>query len=67
MSTVKKVWDKTTGYKTIVSGVLLLILQGVKLFWPEVINPNVYQWIQDILLLTGGMGIGDKVRRGINK
>lgn len=64
---IKKLWEKTTGYKTVFSAVLLLILQGVKLFWPNLINLEVLQWLQDILLITGGVGIGDKVRRGINK
>jgi len=60
---MKTIWDKITGYKTYVSGALLLVLSGVKLIWPDVIDADWYNWIQNVLLFTGGVGVGDKIRR----
>jgi len=64
---MKTIWDKITGYKTYVSGALLLVLSGVKLIWPDVIDKDWYEWILNLLLFTGGVGVGDKIRRSTIK
>ncbi len=64
---MKTIWDKITGYKTYVSGALLVVLSGVKLIWPDVIDKDWYEWILNLLLFTGGVGVGDKIRRSTIK
>lgn len=67
MATIKNVWSKIDGYKTAGAMVILLLLRGIKLIWPEFVNVEVYQWIQDVLLMFGGFGVGDKVRKTVIK
>lgn len=43
--------------------ITILVLRGIRLFWPDLIGNELYQWIQDILLVIGGIGAGDKIRK----
>jgi hypothetical protein len=65
MNKIENIFEKTKGYKTWISGGLILILNGIKCFWPDAINNDIYQWLQNLLLFVGGVGVGDKVRRNI--
>jgi hypothetical protein len=67
MPTVKKIYEKLTGYKTLISGIMVVLLNGVKWIWPDIIDNHIFLVIQDFLLITFGIGAGDKIRRNINK
>lgn len=66
-TTLNNIWDKINGYKSIISLVLWLILRGIKIKWPDAIPEEVFEWINDILFFTGGVGTGHKLQKYLNK
>lgn len=55
------VWDLLNGKKVIIGGILFFILRGVSVIWPEFIPDNVYAYIEDVIAILTGVGIGHKI------
>jgi hypothetical protein len=59
----KTAWDKTSGYKTASSGVLLLLFQLFKLIWPDLLIEEWEEWVYNAIAIVGGTGVIDKIWR----
>lgn len=64
---VRQAWQKVDGYKTVAMMAALLALRGIKIIWPDLLSVDLYQWIQDILLLLGGGAGADNLRKRLTK
>lgn len=67
MEKVRQAWQKVDGFKTVAMIAALLALRGIKLVWPDMMSVDLYQWIQDVLLLLGGGAGYDNLRKRLTK
>ena len=63
---IKKRWVDVNGKKTTIGMSIVLISQGMKLFFPELLQPEQYQYFETIGLFIGGAGIAHKGQKQIN-
>jgi hypothetical protein len=67
MATVKQIWDKTEGYKTVSSGVVLLVWEALTMAFPHLIAENWENWGTRAISFCVGVGIFDKIWRNKDK
>lgn len=63
MGTVRQYWDKTSGYKTTSSGVVLLLFQLFKLLFPDKLSPEWEEFTLNAIGLLAATGLLDKAWR----
>jgi len=57
---MKKAWNWLNGRKTVIGTVIILAAEGVKLFFPELIEPQKIEFVQSIGMILGGVGLVHK-------
>lgn len=67
MATVKELWGKTAGYKTVGSGIVLLAWEFFTSVFPHVMSTNVEQWGTKFISFGIGIGLFDKMWRDKQK
>lgn len=58
-----KLYDATKGKKTVLSGGLLLVFEGWKLFFPDVLSDNAEMYIQKVISYLIFYGVTDRLWR----
>ena len=64
---INDIWSKIDGWKTAGAMVLLIILKGITLIFPDFIKPELEKCIEDLLYLIGGFAVGHKVSKSFTK
>ena len=70
---MKKVWNMLNGNKTVIGMIIVLVVQGVKVFAPDVMTIEQLNYIETIGMAFGGVGLvhkgvkNDKMNKIINK
>ena len=57
---MKGAWEWFNGKKTVIGTVIILAAEGVKLFFPELIEPQKVEFIQSVGMILGGVGLVHK-------
>jgi hypothetical protein len=64
---IKSAWNKTEGYKTVGSGIILLLWEAFTMAFPNLISDNWEEWGTRTLTFCVGVGIFDKIWRNRDK
>lgn len=64
---MKKIWQLLSGNKTTIGMIIVLAAQGLKLFAPDLLTGEQYNFIESAGLAIGGVGLAHKgVKAKIN-